>query len=95
MTKARPSTQMVVFGIEDEWWFPVDRYKRGDPQGVLLLPICYASRWHEEVPRSSSLVLLERDEETRRGLYSKMSPVSVYQGRTSKANMATLAIQGG
>ena len=32
--------------------------------------------WHEDVPGSSSPVLLERDEETRRGLCSKMSHVS-------------------
>ena len=37
-------------------------------QGVSLLSIFRASRWHEDVPRSSSPILLERDEETRRGL---------------------------
>ena len=47
---------------------PVDRFERGDSQGVLLLSIFCASRWHEDVPGSSSPVLLERDEETRRGL---------------------------
>ena len=49
---------------------------RGDSQGVSLLLICCASRWHEDVPGSSSPVLLERDEETRRGLCSMMSHVS-------------------
>ena len=67
---------MVVFGIEDGWWFPVDRFERGDSQGVSLLSICRAFRWHEDVPGSSSLVLLERDEETCRGLCSTMSHVS-------------------
>ena len=38
--------------------------------------ICRASRWHEDVPGSSSPILLERDEETRRGLCSMMSHVS-------------------
>ena len=49
---------------------PVDRFERGDSQGVSLLSICRASRWHEDVPGSSSPVLLEWDEETRRGLCS-------------------------
>ena len=44
----------------------VDRFERGDSQGVSLLSICLASRWHEDVPGSSSPILLERDEETRR-----------------------------
>ena len=57
--------------------FPVDRFDRGYPQGVSLLSIFRASRWHEDVLGSSSLVLLERDEETRRGLCSTMSHVSV------------------
>ena len=48
-----------------------------DSQGVSLLSICRASRWHEDVPGSSSPVLLEWDEETRRGLFSTMSHVSV------------------
>ena len=61
MTGARPSTQMVVFG---------------DSQGVSLLSICRASRWHEDVPGSLLPVLLERDEETRRGLCATMSHVS-------------------
>ena len=33
-------------------------------------------RWHEDVPGSSSPVLLERDEETCRGICSTMSQVS-------------------
>ena len=40
---------------------PVDRFERGDPQGVSPLLICCASRWHEDVPGSSLPVLLERD----------------------------------
>ena len=55
---------------------PVDRFERGDPQGVSLLSICRTSRWHEDVPGSSSLVLLEWDEETRRRLCSTMSHMS-------------------
>ena len=47
---------------------PVDRFERRDSQGVSLLSIFRASRWHEDVPGSSLPVLLERDEETRRGL---------------------------
>ena len=54
----------------------VDLFERGDSQGVSLLSICCASMWHEDVPGSSSSVLLERDEETRRGLCSAMSHLS-------------------
>ena len=61
MTRAGPSTHMVVFG---------------DSQGVSLLSICRAFRSHKDVPGSSSSVLLERDEETRRGLCATMSHVS-------------------
>ena len=74
--EAGPSTQMVVFGIEDGWWFPFDRLEKGDSQGVSLLSIFRASRWHEDVSGSSSSVLLERDEVTRRGLCVTMSHVS-------------------
>ena len=49
---------------------------REDSQGVSLLSICLASRWHEDVSGSSSPVLLEGDEETRRGLCSTMSHMS-------------------
>ena len=52
-------------------------FERGDSQGVSLLSICCASRWHEDVLGSSSPVLLEHNEETRRGLCSTMSHVSV------------------
>ena len=45
----------------------------------LLLIFC-ASRWHEDVPRSSSPVLLERNEVTRRRFCSTMSHVSIGQG---------------
>ena len=54
----------------------VDRFERGDSQGVSLLSIFRASRWHEDVPGCSSPVLLEWDEETRRGLFSTMSHMS-------------------
>ena len=37
----------------------------------------YASRWHEDVPRSSSLVLLKRDEATRWRFCSTLSHVSI------------------
>ena len=81
----------VQLGIGDEGWtVHADgslRYRgrvvvpqltdlRGDPQGVSLLSICRASRWQEDVPGSSSPVLLERDEETHRGLCSTMSHMS-------------------
>ena len=59
---------------------PVDLFERGDFQGVSLLSIFCASRWHEDVTGSSSPVLLERDEETRRGLCSTMSHVSAGYG---------------
>ena len=55
---------------------PVDVFKRGDSQGVSLLLICCASMWNEDVPGSSSSVLLERNEETHRGLCATMSHVS-------------------
>ena len=38
MTKARPFTQMVVFGIGDDYGSLVSRSGRGDPQGITLLP---------------------------------------------------------
>ena len=55
---------------------PVDRFERGDSQEVSLLLIFRASMWHEDVPGSSLPVLLEWDEETRRGLCSTMSHMS-------------------
>ena len=55
---------------------PFDLFERGDYQGVSLLSIFRASRWHEDVPGSSSQLLLERNEETRRGLSLMMSHVS-------------------
>ena len=58
VTKARPSTQMVVIGIGAGCGSPTDRSEIGDPPGVPLLPFCCASRWHEDVSRSSSPVLL-------------------------------------
>ena len=63
---------------------PVDRFERGDSQGVSLLSICCASRWHGDVPGSSSPVLLERNEETRRGLCSTMSHVSTVKAEHQK-----------
>ena len=38
---------------------PFRRSERGDPEGVPLLPFYYASKWYEDVSRSTSLVLLE------------------------------------
>ena len=55
----------------------VRSFERGDPQGVPLLLFYCASRWHEDVSRSTSLVLLEWDEETHRRFHSTMSHVSV------------------
>ena len=54
----------------------VDRFERGDSQGVSLLSIFHASRGHEDVPGFSSSILLEWDEETRRRLYLTMSHMS-------------------
>ena len=54
--------------------------RRRDPQGVPLLSFCCASRWHEDVLRSSLPVLLERDEATRWRFCSTMSPVSTGKG---------------
>ena len=67
---------MVVFDIGPGSGSPVDRFERGDSQGVSLLSVFCASRWHKDVPGSSSSVLLEWDEETRRGLCSMMSHIS-------------------
>ena len=67
---------MVVFDIGDGYGSPVDRFERGDSQGVSLLSICRAPRWHKDVSGPSSPVLLEWDEETCRGLCSMMSHVS-------------------
>ena len=47
--KAKPSTQMVVFGIGEGCDSLADRFERGDPQGVPLLSICCASKLHEDV----------------------------------------------
>ena len=82
----------VQSGMGDEGWtihtdgslryrgwvsgFPFDRLERGDSQGVSLLSIFRASGWHEDVPGSSLSVLLERNEETHRGLCATMSHVS-------------------
>ena len=76
MTRAGQSTRMVVFGIRMGSGSPFDRFERGDSQGISLLSIFRSSRWHEDVPGSSSSVLLERDEKTRRGLRATMSHVS-------------------
>ena len=70
MTKVRPFTRMVVFGIWTSSGSSVNKSKRGDPQGVPLPPICCASRWHEDV------VLLEGDEGTCWGLCRTMPHVS-------------------
>ena len=80
MIKAGPFTRMVVFDIGEMLWFPVNRSERGDPKGVPLLMFYYASRWHENVPRSSLPVLPECDEETCWGFCSSMSHVSASKG---------------
>ena len=80
MIKAGPFMQMEVFGIGDGSWFPVDRFERGDPQGFPLLYFCSTSGWHEDVPKFSSPVLLERDEEARWGLCPTMPHMSVGKG---------------
>ena len=58
-----PFMQMTVLGIGDGLWFPIDKSERGNPLGIPLLSLYNASGWHEDVPRSSSPVLLKRDEE--------------------------------
>ena len=58
----------------------VGRFERGDPHGVSLLSFYCASMWHEEVSRSTSPVLLEWDEETRRRFRSMMSHMSTSKG---------------
>ena len=77
MAKVGPFMQMAVFGIGDGSWSPVDKSGRGDPQGVQLLLFYSTFKWHEELPRSSSLVFLEWDEEAHWGLYPMMSHVSI------------------
>ena len=77
--KAGPFTLMIAFGIGDELC-PVDRSDIEDSQGVPLLSLCSASKWHEDVPRSSSSILLEWDEETCGRLCSTMSHVSIGKG---------------
>ena len=73
---------------------PIDRVERGDSQGVPLLSFRTASRWHEDVSRSSSPVLLERDEETRWGFCSTVSHLSVGKGRELEAYCSTPSIGG-
>ena len=72
----------------------VDRVERADPQGVPLLSFRSASRWHEDVSRSSSPVLYERDEETRWGFCSTVSHMSAGKGWAPEAYWATPAIGG-
>ena len=59
---------------------PVDRAKRRDPPGVPLLQIRCASKWHEDVPRSLSPILLERDEVRRWRFCSTVSNMSAGKG---------------
>ena len=92
--KVRLSTLMVVFGTRDGCGSPVDRVERGDPQGVPLLLFRSASRWHEDVSRSSSPVLLKWDEETRWGFCSTVSHMLAGKGRAPKAYWATPTIGG-
>ena len=67
---------MVVFGIGTGSDSLIDGFEIGDSQGVSLLSICCASRWHEDISGFSSPILLEWDEETHRGLCLTMSHVS-------------------
>ena len=71
---------MVVFGIGIGCGFLVRSSDRGDPQGVPSLSFYCASRWHEDVSRSTLPVLLEGDEETRRRLRSTMPHMSAGKG---------------
>ena len=56
-----------------------------------MLSFCNASRWHEDVLRSSSSVLLEWDEETCGRLCSMMSHMSAGKGWASEASRVTPA----
>ena len=71
---------MVVFGIGTSCGSSANRFERGDPNGVPLLSFCYASKWHEDVLRSLSPVLLERDEVTRWRFCSMVSHLSAGKG---------------
>ena len=82
----------VQVGTGDEGWAmhmdgslqgsssPVDQAERRDPPGVPLLPIRYSSRWHKDVSRSSSPILLEWDEARRWRFCSMVSHMSVGKG---------------
>ena len=88
--------EQVQLGTTDESWAihtngslwvegigcgpPIDGFERGDPQGVPLLPIHCASRWHEDVSCPSSPVLLERDEEACREFCLTVSHMPASQG---------------
>ena len=56
------------------------RSKKGDPPRVPLLQFYCASEWHEDVPISPSLVLLERNEAIRWRFCSTMSHVLAGKG---------------
>ena len=73
-------TGMVVFSIRKGCGSPTGGSERGDPHGVPLLLFFCATRWRKNVPRSSSPVFLEWDEETRWGFCSSMSHVSASKG---------------
>ena len=67
----------VQSGAGDEGWtIHTDGSLRCRGRVVVPHSTCRASKWHENVPGSSSSVLLELDEETRRGLCSTMSHMS-------------------
>ena len=53
-----------------------------------------ASRWHEDVSRSTSPALLEWGEETRRRFCSTMSHVLANKGLAPEASKITLSIRG-
>ena len=53
---------------------------REETLGSPLLSFYCASKWHEDIPRSSWPVLLERDEETRWRFGSMVPHVSIGKG---------------
>ena len=78
--KVGPFTLMIAFSTRTSCGSLVDKFERGYSQGVPLLSFCSASRWHEDVPRSSSSILFEWHEETCGGLCLTMSHVSAGKG---------------
>ena len=75
------STRPLGFGAsQDGLWFPSQKIcERRSSRSSIILVLC-ASRWQEDVSRSTSPILLEWDEETRRRFRSTMSHVSTGKG---------------